>query len=47
MLERLNNLVGSTVLALVLVFGAAYLAFGSWTTESLRTAGNPETTIAR
>lgn len=47
MLESLSKFVGSVVLALAIVFGGAYLAFGKWNAESLRTAGNPETTIAR
>jgi hypothetical protein len=43
MLERLNIFVGSTVLSLIIVFGALYLAFGNWTAADLqRSATNIE-----
>ena len=46
MLERLHNFIGSTVLALALVYGLAYLALGNWTMADVspQTASNIEQT---
>jgi hypothetical protein len=38
MIERISTFIGNVVLAVALVFGAMYLAFGNWNADGLRTA---------